>query len=32
MDRNILNRCEVDAIETENDESKLVMAKIINCN
>ena len=32
MDRDILNHCEVDAIETEIDESELVIAKIINCN
>ena len=31
MDRDILDRCEVDAIETEIDESELVIAKIINC-
>ena len=32
MDRDILNRCEVDTIETEIDESELVIAKIISCN
>ena len=32
MNRDILNRCEVDAIETEIDESELVIVKIINCN
>ena len=31
MDRDMLNRCEVDAIETRIDISKLVIAKIINC-
>ena len=32
MDKDILQHCEVDAIETEIEESENVIARIINCN
>ena len=32
MDKDILQHCEVDAIETEIEESDNVIARIINCN
>lgn len=31
MDKDILNHCEVDAIETKIEESKTIIARIINC-
>ena len=31
MDKDILSRCEIEAIDTEIEESEAVVAKIINC-
>ena len=31
MDKDILSQCELDAIDTEIEESKAVVAKITNC-
>ena len=31
MDKDILNRCEIKAIDTEIEESEAIVAKIINC-
>ena len=31
MDKDILSRCEIEAIDTETEESEAVVAKIINC-